>query len=538
MLNEDQLRAVESNSSNIVCIAGAGSGKTYTLIQRLCRLVKMGVAPESILVLTFTNAAAEEMKQRYMSATESNDTPTFGTFHAFCYSLLVQDVQVRQELGYTQCPDVATPEDVKLCEAEARQQCGTKLSSSQLNGDQNALNIKLRAEYVVFHKTLKKIYCQRALITFDMMCKSICDLFIQNHLAIQKYKQRYKHIYVDEMQDTDKHQWAFVTSFKDSAIFCVGDAKQNLYSFRGTTNEILKSLAESDGWELIKLNKNYRSTEEICEYSNRIHAHWGDSPYNLAIHSDRSDPNSVHLHEYEDCYSLSNVDLLNMSSNASEYTVAWLVRTNKEVAHLIDRCKDLGIPYTTKLAQNSALLLLKALQDSEFAQSWFASLLTAFELSQFVKHKAIHPEESDIRELQMFCSNSTFAEYLTQYQNLRAELDRPVSVLQQYETFCSTLGLEFQLSEVPKQTEDIIPQLIAKLACAESKSSGVYIGTIHSVKGLEYDEVHLLGAGGKSFRLTDDDALNLFYVGCTRAKQQLHVYADIAVEESGVDAIE
>ena len=99
--NEQQLNAINSNDDAILCLAGAGAGKTASMVNRIVRLVKDGVAPETILALTFTNAAAFEMKQRYKKIQGANlgkKLPEFRTFHGFCYNVIIKTPAVREKM--------------------------------------------------------------------------------------------------------------------------------------------------------------------------------------------------------------------------------------------------------------------------------------------------------------------------------------------------------------------------------------------------------------------------------------------------------
>ena len=122
-LNKEQLQAVNSNSDRILCLAGAGAGKTKSFIDRISRLVDDGVAPSSILALTFTNAAAAEMRSRYEDKNIGKGVPEFRTFHSFCYSVLCKDPAVRSALGYDGVPGIATDEQEKAIEDKAKIQC-------------------------------------------------------------------------------------------------------------------------------------------------------------------------------------------------------------------------------------------------------------------------------------------------------------------------------------------------------------------------------------------------------------------------------
>ena len=145
-----QQKAVDSTADKVVVIAGAGSGKTYLLIERLSKLKESGVDPESILVLTFTNVAAQEMTDRYKNRNKDAKTPRFGTFHSFCYSLILNDSLVRNAIGYSAPPSIATTEDIKRIKASARIVCGTKLSEKVLDTPlekQQRVTDKIKFEY-------------------------------------------------------------------------------------------------------------------------------------------------------------------------------------------------------------------------------------------------------------------------------------------------------------------------------------------------------------------------------------------------------
>lgn len=216
MLNEAQYAVVNSVADKLLCLAGAGTGKTYTLIARIQRLIHDGVDPRSILVLTFTNAAAFEMEQRFMKdKLHPIYVPKFATFHSFCYGLLASDPEILNLIGYTQVPEVATDIQVKEINSLAAQQCNIKTSEKS---DPE--------KYKTLRKAVKRILKQRNLITFNNMCYDVCQLFVNNLPPVWKYKDRYKYVMIDEFQDTDDKQYKFMMSFTRSNLFVVGDALQ------------------------------------------------------------------------------------------------------------------------------------------------------------------------------------------------------------------------------------------------------------------------------------------------------------------------
>ena len=133
-LNKAQQSAVNSNANRILVLAGAGTGKTFTMIERIFKLIDVDkVIPESVLVLTFTNAAAFEMKDRFMRRASKYRCPEFRTFHSFCYSLIMLDNTVRERVGYVDVPSIASDDQIRSIETKCKIMLNTKLSTRKLN---------------------------------------------------------------------------------------------------------------------------------------------------------------------------------------------------------------------------------------------------------------------------------------------------------------------------------------------------------------------------------------------------------------------
>ena len=226
-LNEQQQQAVDSDELKILCLAGAGAGKTATMIERITRLTNEGVNPMSILVLTFTNAAGFEMKERYKKANPGKVIPEFRTFHSFCYSLIVKDRNVRRALGYVDVPTIIEEVELKKVQTEAKMMSGVHLSEAKLRGE-GTLSQQEQYELELYKKALKRLIREKNIITFDMLCYDVAGLFIQNDPSVLKYKGQYKYLFVDEFQDTDPKQVQFLNSFdsKDVHFYFVGDCLQ------------------------------------------------------------------------------------------------------------------------------------------------------------------------------------------------------------------------------------------------------------------------------------------------------------------------
>lgn len=225
-LNEQQQAAVDSNADRILVLAGAGAGKTFTMLERINRLVEEGTHPNNILVLTFTNKAAFDMRDRYRRSHTNKVIPEFRTFHSFCYHLLVMDKAIREHLGYTQPPTVGDAGTIKKIETEAKMQCGIKLSNAKLSGEVPCSNLKEKQELELYTKCVKKLMKQKNIITFDILAKEVSELFTENSDLTTRYKEKYKYIFVDEFQDTDPQQVKFISSFTNTKFYLCGDALQ------------------------------------------------------------------------------------------------------------------------------------------------------------------------------------------------------------------------------------------------------------------------------------------------------------------------
>lgn len=532
MLNSEQQQVVDSDAKKLLVLAGAGTGKTTVLLARVSRLVSDGVNPTSILGLTFTNAAASEMRTRYLKIHKDQITPTFCTFHSFCYSLIIRDKGVRNAIGYfyRDPPEIADESVLRNIETTVRQQCGTKISATLLHTPNNVLSPKEKFQYDVFWKRFSQKLRKDNLITFDTMCYDVCKLFVEDHPAIQIYKHQYTHIFVDEFQDTNQPQWDFVKSFTESNMLCVGDAKQSIYAFRGSTSAIIKELAESDDWTTIKLDHNYRSTKQICDYANKIHDVWGNSPYNLAIHSDSTGCDVITKHDTSDEGILSESMLKEIvESGPDTCKIAILCRTNAEVANVKKSLQYNFVTYAAKADTKVSTTehLLRSSLDPMYMINWLSNKLTSDEYNLYIKKCALdHAYQTSANAFAMEYQNR-FKSELSAISSIRKVLKTECFPEGKLVTICNMLHIH-----TPEQAviqDNSIQGIIDTCITYEHKDttkhdSNIYVGTIHSVKGLEYDVVHLIGVNGRYFPLNKEDQKNLFYVGCTRAKNLLYVW--------------
>ena len=178
MINYDkaQMEAICSTDTKILCLAGAGSGKTRTLIERISRLVSQGVSPEHILCMTFTNAAAFEMKSRFAAQnTHTSATPEFRTFHSFCYDILISNTSVRLQLGYSKVPSIADEAVQKRIFKQACKQTGVSLTVKNQQDEANMTELE-RYNYRILQKSARRLMKKENVITYDELIDKISTL--------------------------------------------------------------------------------------------------------------------------------------------------------------------------------------------------------------------------------------------------------------------------------------------------------------------------------------------------------------------------
>lgn len=524
-LNKEQQRAVDSNSERILCLAGAGAGKTRSMLERISRLVNDGITPSSILALTFTNAAAAEMKERYEKNHLGMETPEFRTFHSFCYSILCKDPAIRIALGYTDIPDIASEEQEKAIEEKAKTQCKITLPKEKLK-IREGLTKKERFQVDLYDKAIERLMHSANIITFDKLNTAVSTLFATNNSVTDIYKKQYKHLFGDEFQDVDKAQLDFLSSFSDSNFYLTGDCLQNIYSFRGTSNEFIKALANSLDWEKIKLFTNYRSTNQICEYANDFSKKYADDSYRIEMQGTR-DGDKVSIKMVDGPSKYNPIDLADIDDVLSELqnlsgTSAILCRTNKEVGAVSSYLKTKDIEFTTSKDTKFQKLLDCATSDS-YALGLFASYLSSNKYGEYIRLSAQIKKPDLAWFLKLYGNNTQIRDDMKQIKWLK---DLSVQ-LNSMDEKLDAVAEKFHIKNIKRVDTDYMgPEFLKYLkdAVEDIKSSELYVGTIHSVKGLEYDNVFVMNVGSFNFKLHNEDMKNLFYVAITRAKNRLFIY--------------
>ena len=283
-LNKHQKQAVELIGGPILIFAGAGSGKTRVLTHKIAYLVQeVGLPPENILAVTFTNKAADEMKQRVQKLLDVDvSSMNVGTFHSISARILRREIHM---LGYDNNFVIYDQDDSKslikgvIRDMELDEK--TFVPKSIQGHISKYKNQMITSEFLsktatgYFDEKLSEIYMeyQNALqgnnaLDFDDLLLKPLELFSEHSIRLEYYQKKFKYVLVDEYQDTNRPQFEFVHAISNQHrdICVVGDDDQSIYSWRGADVNNILNFSEAFGdSNIIKLEQNYRSTQFILD---------------------------------------------------------------------------------------------------------------------------------------------------------------------------------------------------------------------------------------------------------------------------------
>lgn len=383
-MNEPQRRAVAHGDGPLLVLAGPGSGKTFTIVNRLLYLTERGVPPEKLLVITFTRDAARSMQRRFQELSGSPGCPVcFGTFHSFFYHILLESgaVGARGILKNSEKKALLLPilkqysesepaEDLK--EAAERILSALSYYKNTLKPDESLKRIPpaWQPHFRVVADAYAESVKRTGKIDFDDML-SECRQLLQENAEVRAYwQERFSHILIDEFQDINPVQYSVIKllSKEPRNIFAVGDDDQAIYGFRGAEPDCMRLFQEDFGAEKLLLDINYRSGKEIVQASlavigenkNRFHKELQSAQESVGTSAGPASENVGHCSEGGGtevaegvlCTGFENrEDQYRYLSRALERTLeagescAVLFRTNAYMQGLAARLSSRGIPY-------------------------------------------------------------------------------------------------------------------------------------------------------------------------------------------------
>lgn len=611
-LNKEQIQAVKHTQGSLLILAGAGSGKTKVLTSRIAYLIQSGERAKEILAVTFTNKAAKEMRERLVSilGEETVKYMWVGTFHSICGRILRQDIEnfsfpsgkkldknftiydeqdslavIKAAVKKLNLDDkIYAPKLIKTIISNAKNKMQDAFSFSTFARDFKSQKI---AE--VFEEYENSLNNNNA-IDFDDMLMLAVKLLEKCPEVREKYFNRFKHVLVDEFQDTNQAQYALVrmlytnldTKHMENRSLCVvGDIDQSIYSWRGADFKIILNFQRDfPDTTVIKLEQNYRSTENILNVANAIIEN-NEERVDKVLYSQKGEGEKIQYFEAQDEADEANFIARTMKNSDGNYNqFAVLYRTNAQSRAIEEACIAHSIPY--KIYGGLKFYDRKEIKDIIA----YLKLIFNPNDSQSLKRIINIPKRAigettmknlqaiaDMQDISMFDAilnldnlegiNSKtkeklkkFADLIMNFQSAQKNynLREFVSLVIEKSGYLHELQMEntpesetrienlqelvnvageFEPEDLDNSLAEFLSQvaLVSDIDGMENISNNVTLMTLHSAKGLEFPKVFLAGLEEGIFphqrtfaSMSElEEERRLMYVGVTRAEETLYL---------------
>ncbi len=585
--NESQTLAILHKDGPMLVLAGPGSGKTKTLVERTKNLItKHGVSPSNILVITFTKAAANEMKQRFEKEMETSGAKvTFGTFHAIFFMVLKLAYNynssniITDEIKYQ-----AMRELVHRYGLEYRDE--NELMSGIFGEISMIKNSRIPLEH--FYSTqcgedvFRKIYKdyegflkKHHLIDFDDMLTLTYELFKERPDILAAWQKKYQYILVDEFQDINQIQYDIVRMLAapENNLFMVGDDDQSIYRFRGSKPEIMLHVPKDyPDIKQIQLDINYRCPKDVVEYSQKLISNNRERfSKTIVANAESSIKKTVAFQQFnsqrdEILFIIKEIEK-RVQKGADLSDIAILFRTNMQPRFLMEQLMAYNVDFKTRdqipnlydhwiakdirayidiakgsRARKDFLMILNkpkryisrdSLCEAQVAfdeweklydeQPWMAERIE--KLHYDIKMLEKMSPYAAINYIRHGIGYDDYIIEYAEYRNLNKE--DLYDVLD--ELLASAKGFK-SYAEWEQHIKEYTEELIQKAKQKKENPNAVTLSTLHSAKGLEFKSVFIIDANQgitpyKKAVLDKDieEERRLFYVGMTRAKNDLTI---------------
>ena len=563
-LNKEQKKAVTKSKGPSIILAGAGSGKTRVLVAKVINLIKKdSITPQSIIMITFTNKAAKEMKTRIErilyrgksnKETKSDKLGFIGTFHSLCARILRIDGKYigipHDYLIYDEADQLKIIKDIlkeKNIEVFSPLYALNRISSAknEMINPKKFLNIfhdyyaeDVAKIYEEYEKNLKSSFA----LDFDDLLLRVIKLFIEYPNILKKYHNFYKYVLVDEFQDTNFIQY-YITKLlaqKNSNITVVGDFSQSIYSWRGADIKNLEKFKnDHPRTETFYLIENYRSSQNILNFAHQVIVKNKTHPI-LDLRSQRKRGDEIIFYEANDeqdeaIFAVNEIEKLKKEGKLKTYAI--LYRTNAQSRIIEEVFLHYGLPYTLvggvrfyerrEIKAVISYIRLMVNPNDKLSKDRVIKIgkrrWDKFKIL-FEKHKG------GIKKITTDELINKIFEY-TQY----LELYKPDDV-DDFSRLENIKELKSVAVKFPSITEFLEQIALVESEYFESEKKkesdeSVKLMTLHQAKGLEFDCVFITGVEDGLLphsRSIDDyfaleEERRLFYVGITRAKHKLYI---------------
>lgn len=586
--NKAQKQAVEHNKGPMMVLAGPGAGKTLVITYRTKTLIeKYGVEPGKILVITFTKAAAEEMKVRFQNIMDGKYVPVrFGTFHAVFFSIL------KHAYHYTASNIIRESEKKRiLLEIVENMELDIEDLNEFIQDMENEISLVKGEMFSLEHyfpmncakDIFQKVYTRynqalqrRKLIDFDDMLVYCYELLTQRPDILKMWQQQFQYILIDEFQDINKVQYDIIRLLArpNNNLFIVGDDDQSIYRFRGAKPEIMLQFEEVyPSAKKVLLDVNYRSTACIVETASMVIAH-NKTRFPKNIRTDNERGQEVAIREFEDLKQQNE----KIIEKVREYQkqgmplsqIAVLFRTNMQPRALIGKFMEYNIPFCVreqipniyehwiakdiiayiKLAQGKrdrSLFLKVANRPKRYlSRQIFDTQEISFErLRLFFEDKKWMQErleqfEDDLLALSHMTPYAAinyirkaigYDEFLEEYAQFRhIKVEELYEILDELSDLAKPFQNYKEWFENMEQYALELEKQVKKKKDVQQEDAVAFV-TMHGSKGLEYDIVFIVDVNEgiiphQKAVLEEDieEERRMFYVAMTRAKKELYIY--------------
>ena len=571
-----QLKAIEHGYGPACVLAGPGSGKTYIIIHRIQNLIKnYGVKPDKILVITFTKAAAIEMRQRFLDISKGEGcNVTFGTFHSVYLSFLkyfrsntvpniIESSMQRKIIDEILSKNHRLKGNIYFSNDKTEDLVSA--ISFYKSGDRKVPSFYPKELFIEFINEYEECLNALNLMDFDDILINCRDMLLKDPEYSDILKNRFHHILVDEFQDINPIQYEILKMIlnDDKNLFVVGDDDQAIYGFRGATPDIIRIFFEDfKNAEKIELDMNYRCRKNIIDASLRVISHDRNRIKNVSFKSKfTDDPGLFDIRIFESkSEEYEYIKNLVSDLKSKNKTVCVLARTNKDVLKISDYlknntyslengeyekdlegeiCKDLCayISFCKNGDRGSLLRIIKTMDlylskdiftesvvDLNIMSSRYRGTLKGHQLEKLERIVKTLKRSSPFAFLTFIFNIAGYKEYLSKKYSGSLKT-KALKLLDTYLQSASKAGnldeLYISLNERSLKNDH-----------RSNKEKPMDVMTFHSSKGLEFDAVILPDVnegkipGRASLENCDsEEERRLFYVAMTRAKEALYITA-------------
>lgn len=577
-LDEYQKEAVYIKEKNVLVVAAPGSGKTTVIINRVNYLVnELKVRLGNIIIITFTRAAADNMRSRYKNVFNKEIAPFFGTFHGLFYKILLKEgfniSIIDGGISHRLIKSVLSKYSDEVSEDKIKEALNNiSFFKTSLKAIEEFKPTMAKDIFIECLQKYEEYKTKNGLWDFDDLSIKVINLLRDNPNTLNKYREMFKYILVDEFQDCDELQIQFLKLINhENSLFAVGDEDQCIYSFRGSKPEYMVRFDEIfPKAKKIYLSINYRSNENIVEASKEVIKN-NKSRNDKVINSYKDSVGIIKFTtpyderiQGEEIAGVIEKSIDNLSDNAVLY------RTNMEARSMIDTftrrripfvlldkgynffehfiCKDilsyLKLSINIKDKESFLSIInkpfryvsksnLEYIRNSFEDKSPFDILIDKKDTPPY-QAKKLDELRRDILYLnklslsgaiQYIVSGLNYIDYLKEYgERYNQSIDELEDIIEEFKSAADGLKTIIELLGHVERVKEKIEE-------SKAVQEGVILSTIHGVKGMEFKNVFIINATEEtiphksSMDENIEEERRLFYVGITRAINNLYIFS-------------